>query len=161
MTQPGRSAATVSPVRVAEAGFSLPPLAPAEPIAAYSEPPDLAAAAVGSGAPEPEEPALPDEQRRRAAAANEAPSQPVDARTGAVLNVRFAREAGTERVVSAMQAFKALLRERPGQTRVVVHVPAPGGSALPMELRGVAYDAELQAEVRRRIGDGVIELQLG
>ena len=33
----------------------------------------------------------------------------------------------------------------PGGTRVVVHVPAPGGSALPMELRGVAYDAELLA----------------
>jgi len=64
-------------------------------------------------------------------------------------------------VVSAMQAFRALLRERPGQTRVFVHVPAPGGSALPMELRGVAYDSELIAEVRRRVGDGVIELQLG
>jgi hypothetical protein len=29
-----------------------------------------------------------------------------------------------------------------------------------MELRPVAYDAELEAEVRRRVGDGVIELQL-
>ena len=56
---------------------------------------------------------------------------------------------------------RRVLRERPGATRVVVHVPAPGGSALPMELRGVAYDAELVAEVRRRVGDGVIELQLG
>jgi hypothetical protein len=78
-----------------------------------------------------------------------------------VLNVRFARGVGTDRVVSAMHAFKAVLRERPGATRVVVHVPAPGGAALPMELRGVAYDAELIAEVRRRAGDGVIELQLG
>jgi hypothetical protein len=85
----------------------------------------------------------------------------VEAGPGAVLNVRFARGAGTERVVSAMHAFKTLLRERPGATRVVVHVPAPGGSALPMELRGVAYDAELVAEVRRRVGDGVIELHLG
>jgi hypothetical protein len=59
-----------------------------------------------------------------------------------------------------MHALKAVLRERPGATRVVVHVPAPGGDALPMELRGVAYDAELIAEVRRRAGDGVIELQL-
>ena len=48
-----------------------------------------------------------------------------------------------------------------GATRVVVHVPAPGGSALPMELRGVAYDSELVAEVRRRVGEGVIDLQLG
>jgi hypothetical protein len=60
-----------------------------------------------------------------------------------------------------MQAFRTLLRERPGSTRVVVHVPAPGGSALPMELRGVAYDAELLAEVRRRLGEGVVELALG
>ena len=77
-----------------------------------------------------------------------------------MLNVRFVREAGTDRLVSAMQAFKAVLRERPGGTRVVVHVPAPGGSALPMELRGVAYDAELVAELQRRVGDGVIDLQL-
>ena len=73
----------------------------------------------------------------------QAPSRPIEAAPGAVLNVRFARGAGTDRVVSAMHAFKTVLRERPGATRVVVHVPAPGGDALPMELRGVAYDAEL------------------
>jgi hypothetical protein len=109
----------------------------------------------------PEEPPLPEEAGSRAALAAQAPSQPVEASPGAVLNVRFARGAGPDRVVSAMQAFKVLLRERPGGTRVVVHVPAPGGSALPMELRPVAYDAELVAEVRRRVGDGVIDLQLG
>ena len=151
----------VSPVRGAEPGASLPRVAPAEPIAAYAEPPDLAAASASDARSDAEEPALPDEQRAEAAAAAQAPSAPIEAAPGAVLNVRFARDAGTERVVSAMQAFKSLLRERPGQTRVVVHVPAPGGSALPMELRGVAYDAELQAEVRRRVGDGVIELRLG
>ena len=151
----------VSPVRDAEPGASLPRVAPAEPIAAYAEPPDLAAASASDARSDAEEPALPDEQRAEAAAAAQAPSAPIEAAPGAVLNVRFARDAGTERVVSAMQAFKSLLRERPGQTRVVVHVPAPGGSALPMELRGVAYDSELQAEVRRRVGDGVIELRLG
>ena len=109
----------------------------------------------------PEEPPLPEEAGSLAAQAAQAPSRPVEASPGAVLNVRFARGAGQDRVVSAMQAFKVLLRERPGGTRVVVHVPAPGGSALPMELRGVAYDAELVAEVRRRVGDGVIDLQLG
>jgi len=75
------------------------------------------------------------------------PSPAVEAAPDAVLHVRFAREAGTERVVTAMQAFKAVLQARPGGTRVVVHVPAPGGTALPMELHGVAYDAELEAEV--------------
>ena len=39
--------------------------------------------------------------------------------------------------------------------------PRPGGSALPMELRGVAYDAELLGEVRRRVGEGVIDISLG
>ncbi len=151
----------ISPVRDAEPSASLPRVAPAEPIAAYAEPPDLAAASASDAGSDAEEPALPDEQRAQAAAAAQAPSAPIEAAPDAVLNVRFARDAGTERVVSAMQAFKSLLRERPGQTRVVVHVPAPGGSALPMELRGVAYDAELQAEVRRRVGDGVIELRLG
>jgi hypothetical protein len=65
--------------------------------------------------------------------------------------------------VLAMEAFHALLRERPGATRVVLHVPASsGGAALPMELsRRVAYDAELLSEVRRRLGDGLVELRLG
>ncbi|MHB8959429.1 MAG: DNA polymerase III subunit alpha [Candidatus Limnocylindrales bacterium] len=137
---------------------ALPRVAPGEPVPTYQEPPGLSGAA---GADEADEPALPDEQRALAAAAAQAPSRPVEAAPDAVLNVRFAREAGTERVVSAMQAFRAVLRERPGATRVVVHVPAPGGNALPMELRGVAYDAELEAEVRRRVGDGVIDLTLG
>jgi hypothetical protein len=61
-----------------------------------------------------------------------------------------------------METVKVLLRDRPGGTRVVLHVPAPGGGdALPMELRwGVAYDAELLAEVRRQLGDGLVELRL-
>ncbi len=140
---------------------ALPPIAPAEPISTYAEPPDLETVATAAGGPEPEEPALPDEARGVASAAAQAPSVPVEASATAILNVRFAREAGPDRVVAAMQAFKGVLRERPGGTKVVVHVPAPGGAALPMELKGgVAYDAELVAEVRRRIGEGVVDLQL-
>jgi len=42
---------------------------------------------------------------------------------------------------------------------VIVHVPTQGGAALPMELRnGVAYDADLLAEVRRRLGAAVVQL---
>jgi hypothetical protein len=155
----GVSPVRVSPVRAPDEPVSLPRVVPAEPVPAYAEPPDLVASSGDES--EPDEPPLPDEQRARVAAAAQAPSAPVDAPPDAVLNVRFTREAGPDRVVSAMQAFKAVLRERPGATRVIVHVPAPGGSALPMELRGVAYDAELLAEVRRRVGDGVIELSLG
>jgi hypothetical protein len=61
-----------------------------------------------------------------------------------------------------METFKVLLRDHPGATRVVIHVPAPsGGTSLPMELRrGVAYDSELVAEVRRRLGEGLVELSL-
>jgi DNA polymerase-3 subunit alpha len=158
---PLRVSPTRAPDDAAQGGADLPEIAPAEPIPTYAEPPDLASAAAAGGAEEVDEPPLPDEQRSRAAAAAQAPSAPIDASPGAVLNVRFARDAGSERVVTAMQAFKAVLRERPGATRVVVHVPAPGGSALPMELRGVAYDAELLAEVRRRVGEGVIDLSLG
>jgi hypothetical protein len=108
------------------------------------------------------EPALPDEARDRAAGAARAVTPPVDASPDAILHVRFAGSAGTDRIVGAMEAFKGLLAERPGSTRVVLHVPAQTGTtSLPMELRrGVAYDAELLAEVRRRLGDGIVEVSL-
>jgi hypothetical protein len=61
-----------------------------------------------------------------------------------------------------MESFRAVIRDRPGTTHVVIHVPAVGGGqALPMELRrGVAVDPELFAEVRRRVGEGMVELSL-
>jgi hypothetical protein len=61
-----------------------------------------------------------------------------------------------------METIRALLRERPGGTRVVLHVPATNSpSTLPMELtRRVAYDADLLAEVQRRLGDGLVDLRL-
>ena len=150
-TPPARSA-VASPVAVAA------PFAPAEPIPTYAEPPGLERLAPDDDL----EPALPDEARDRAAVAARAPTPPVDASPGAILHVTFAGAAGTDRIVGAMEAFKGLLGEHPGTTRVVLHVPAPsGGAALPMELRrGVAYDAELLAEVRRRLGEGIVELSL-
>jgi len=150
----------VSPIRAdAEAPPApLPPIAPPMPVPTYVEP--------DAGPLDDDrdtEPAVPDEARDRilSPAASDA-NAPVDARAGAVLHVRFARHAAPERLVGAMEAFKAVLRDRPGATRVIIHVPGPsGGEPLPMELRrGVAYDAELLAEVRRRLGEGVIDLQL-
>ena len=133
-------------------------IAPAEPIPTYSEPPDF----IGLAPERDDEPPLPDEARARAAGAAAGPTAAVEASPDSVLHVRFSGYAGTDRVVTAMEAFKSLLRDRPGATRVVLHVPGSGGSALPMELRaGVAYDAELLAEVRRRLGDGLVDLQLG
>ena len=78
-----------------------------------------------------------------------------------ILHVRFSGTAGADRLVTAMEEFRTLLRSRPGATRVVLHVPGIGGQALPMELRtGVAYDTELLAEIQRRLGSGVVDIQL-
>ena len=135
---------------------TLPRIAPAEPVATYADAPgdpDLVDHDI--------EPALPDEARSRAAAEASATTDPIEAAAiGSVLHVRFGGAPATQ-LVSAMETFRQLARERPGDTRVVVHVPAQGGSALPMELRnGVAYDAELLAEVRRRLGDALVQLSV-
>ena len=118
-------------------------------------------AAPGSVDEIPDEPAVPDEARARIVHDAQADA-PVAAGPGAVLHVRFEGTAGPDRLVRAMETVKLLLRDRPGGTKVVLHVPASGGGqALPMELRwGVAYDAELLAEVRRQLGDGLVEMRL-
>jgi DNA polymerase-3 subunit alpha len=158
----------VSPLRAdAEEGSPRPPsgelprIAPAEPITTYAEPAGLHAAGDDRAAGD-DEPALPDEARSRVAIAAAAPTPQVESGPDQVLHVRFGG-ASSDRLVLAMETFRALLRERPGGTRVVLHVPAPNGSAtLPMELsRRVAYDAELLSEVRRRLGEGLVDLSLG
>ena len=140
----------------ATAVSTLPHIAPAEPVPTYPDTPG-----VETDPEHDDEPAVPDEARARIVADATA-DDPVDAGPQTVLHVRFAGSAAPDRVVDAMETFKAVLRDRPGTTRVVIHVPAPaGGDPLPMELRrGVAYDAELLAEVRRRLGDGLIDLRL-
>jgi DNA polymerase-3 subunit alpha len=131
----------------------LPAIHPAEPFPFESEPEGLRA--VG---PEIDEPALPDDARGRARAAAAAPTVPTEASADQVLHVRFIGGASAERT---MEELRTLIRARPGATRVVLHVPGVRGGELPMELRsGVAYDADLLAEVTRRLGSGV-ELQLG
>ena len=60
-----------------------------------------------------------------------------------------------------MEELRAVFKDRPGATRVVFHIPGERGSTLPMEVRGgVAYDAELVAEVRRRLGEGLVRLEV-
>jgi DNA polymerase-3 subunit alpha len=135
---------------------TLPRIAPAEPLTTDPE------SAGPSDAEHDLEPALPDEARARLAAEAVAATSPLEA-TGArtTLHVRFGGVPAAQ-VVAAMETFRQVARERPGETRVVIHVPGQGGSALPMELRsGVAYDAELLAEVRRRLGEGIVDLRLG
>jgi DNA polymerase III subunit alpha len=151
--------ARVSPLRAdapREPGRTpLPAIAPPEPIATYQEPPGFE---LLSPADESDEPPLPDEARARQAEAQAAPTQPTDVR-GGVLHVRF-KGGQSDRVLEAMRTFRELIRERPGETPVLVHVELSGSSALPMALKPVAYDGELLAEVRRRLGDGVVELSL-
>ncbi len=136
---------------------TLPPIRPADPVQTYAPAPGSLSAADDAD----EEPAVPDEARARIVADATSDSA-VAAGPNTVLHVRFERAAGHDRLVSAMEQVKSLLRDRPGATRVVIHVPSPSGDGtLPMELRrGVAYDAELVAEVRRRLGDGLVDLKL-
>lgn len=148
----------VSPLRemAAFAGDGLPAIAPAEPVPTYlpGDPGDR-------DTDRDDEPSLPDEVRARVALAAERSTVPLEVvEPGRTLHVRFGG-ASAQRLILAMETFRELVRERPGDTRVVVHVPGPGGAALPMELRSlVAYDAELLAEVHRRLGDGLVDLRL-
>lgn len=137
---------------------AMPRIQPAEPVPTYLAAPG-SVAVVDTDADD--EPPVPDEARARIMA-GAAADAPLAAGPETVLHVRFEGAAARERLVGAMEEVKVLLRDRPGTTRVVIHVPAPGGGpALPMELRrGVAYDAELVAEVRRRLGDGLVDLRL-
>ena len=89
------------------------------------------------------------------------PRSPLEAPDSGILHVRFTRGAETGRIVMAMEELRAMLKERPGATRVVFHLPGTAGATLPMEVRGgVAYDAELLAEVSRRLGEGLVRLEL-
>jgi hypothetical protein len=137
----------------ASVGTALPPIAPAEPVSAYPDTPGVA-----QGPDQDDEPSVPDEARARIVADATADA-PVDAGPDTILHVRFTGSAAPDRVVGAMETFRSVLRDRPGGTRVVIHVPGPGGGAMELR-RGVAYDAELLAEVRRRLGDGLVDLRL-
>src|SRR5262249_60870575 len=160
---PRAGAAAAAPARARppprRAPPALPPAGPPEPIPTYAEPPDRAAGDAAGGADD--EPALPDEARARAAQASAAPTDQIESQPNQVLHVRFGGGA-PDRLILAMETIRSLLRERPGGTRVVLHVPGPSGApTLPMELsRRVAYDADLLAEVRRRLGDGLVDLRL-
>ncbi|MBA3308170.1 MAG: hypothetical protein H0T04_05745 [Chloroflexi bacterium] len=84
---------------------------------------------------------------------------PLEASVGQQVHVRFAR-APQDSLLQALQTLRDVLREHPGDTPVVLHIPA-GAEERPMQLRaGVAYDTELLAAVRRRLGGGIAELRL-
>ena len=116
----------------------LPPIAPAEPVSAYPETPGVA-----QGPDQDDEPSVPDEARARIVADATADA-PVDAGPQTILHVRFAGSAAPDRVVGAMETFKAVLRDRPGATRVVIHVRLAG------RRRGPADGAAPRRRLRRR-----------
>lgn len=54
--------------------------------------------------------------------------------------------SGTE--LSTLRRLRRLIRARPGDTQVVLHVETPDGRVLPMELMPVAYGPDLLSEIR-------------
>ena len=151
-------APAVPVVAAVPAVAGLPPIAPAEPVSAH-EPAEHTSR--DPRLDHDDSPALPEEARRQVVADAAAATAPIEsANVGQILHVRFGG-APADQLVRAMETFRQLVRERPGETRVVVHIPAPGGSALPMELKqAVAYDADLLAEVQRRLGTGIASATL-
>jgi hypothetical protein len=76
-----------------------------------------------------------------------------------VLHIRFA-PASDERLVALFAELKTLIKSRPGETAVVLHIPAGPGRTQEMRLGvGIAYDMELAAEVGRRFGS-LLQLSL-
>ncbi len=135
---------------------ALPRPRPVAPVSEMPVPRSIAALEDGD-----DEPALPDGPRQamEAVVAPDAPTLPTTARAGQVLQVRFGR-TDEQRLVDAFEALRAVVNARPGETAVVLHLPASGGHVQQMQLRtGVAYDGELVAELRRRVGP-ILTLEL-
>jgi hypothetical protein len=106
-----------------------------------------------------DEPPLPAEAVAVLMAAEQRPTLPVQAAPGQALHVIFSGAAQDD-VVSAFGALREIFHRRPGETPVVLHIPAGGGRSERMELRtGVAYDAELVAMIGR-IGPSDLRLEL-
>jgi DNA polymerase-3 subunit alpha len=109
---------------------------------------------------QPDEPPWPDEAQVTVVQAARAATVPIVASPGQVLHVSFQPRSGPDSVLQAFEALREVLLERPGETAVVLHIPAGGGRQQEMQLRsGVAYDAELVATVGRRVGP-IAELRL-
>jgi len=107
-----------------------------------------------------DEPPLPEEVVAELIAAQQEPTLPVQAAPGQVLHVHF-EPGAQDQLVGAMRELREIVHERPGDTALVLHIPAGGGRVQRMELRlGVAYDAELVATINRRLGGRTVRLSL-
>jgi hypothetical protein len=106
-----------------------------------------------------DEPPLPDEAAAAIASAAAATTIPVEAGPDQTLHIRFA-DAPDERIVAAFTELRGLIKARPGATPVVLHIPAGPGRSREMRLGvGIAYDADLLAEVSRSFGS-LLQLRL-
>jgi hypothetical protein len=125
------------------------PVEPVEPVSGPSQPP-----AFDELTPyETEEPPLPEEASEAVASAAQAETVPLEAGPGQVLHVGFG-PASDERLVAVFEELRSLIRSRPGDTPIVLHIPAGSGRTQEMRLGvGVAYDAELASEIGRRFGE--------
>ncbi|HTS14770.1 MAG TPA: hypothetical protein VMH24_03825, partial [Candidatus Sulfotelmatobacter sp.] len=129
----------------------------------------MAAPGPGDGLPEPaslnglgpsDEPPFPAEAWQPAAESAAAATAVATPRPDQALHVRFV-SASPETLTAAFEGLKAILREHPGDTPVVVQLPAARGAAHAMPLRsGVAYDSELLAAIERRLGAGLVRTEL-
>ena len=89
-----------------------------------------------------------------------APTLPVQAVAGQSLHIRL-MPGSSDELLGAMRNLRQVIHEHPGETPVVLHVPAGPGRSQRMELRlRVAYDAELVALIGRMIGPRAVELSL-
>ncbi len=131
--------------------------------------PAMAAPGPGDGLPEPEslnglgesdEPPFPAEAWQPIARSAAAPTSTTVARHDQALHVRFG-SAAPDTLAAAFESLKVILREHPGETAVVVELPAARGGSQAMPLRsGVAYDSELLAAIERRLGTGLVRVEL-
>ncbi len=159
--------------RAAGAGGAPRPPQPPQPASGFGAPRPQFAPPAASGAPNPPVPIAPpsrdpdsDEPPWPAEAAGQlvrdarSATQPVEASPGQQLHIRF-HAANPQLVVAGFEALRGLLRSHPGDTSVVLHIPAGNGQVQQMHLRtGVAYDADLVASVRRSLGQDLVELHL-
>jgi hypothetical protein len=107
-----------------------------------------------------DEPPFPDEIAAVINATADEATLPVSARPDQSLHVHFAR-SGQDQVVQSFGALREIIHERPGSTKIVLHVPTADGRMQRMDLRvGVAYDAELLSMIERRLGARSVTLRL-
>jgi hypothetical protein len=107
-----------------------------------------------------DEPPLPEEMVAQLAAAEQEPTLPVQAAPGQALHVSIMPGA-QDAILASLRELREIVHDRPGDTRLVLHIPASDGRVQRMELRvGVAYDAELLSMIERRVGRRAVELRL-